>query len=109
MKKKSSNKILNKRWLIYVNALFKWSTNVSKVDGKWSSLKLFLVNILCRNSFALEPGVFFIKITYWTEVTTDGLAKESGGNSPKSITSLSLSILFFNVRNVAIFPIYENS
>ena len=58
MKKKSSEKVLNKFWWKNINALRRWSAEASKGDGKQSPLKFFLVNILYRNSFALEPDLF---------------------------------------------------
>ena len=41
-----------------INALRRWSTNAYKIDGKWSPLDFFSVNILYPNSFTLEPDSF---------------------------------------------------
>ena len=109
MKKKGSEKILNKyRWK-NINALRRLSTKASKVGGKPSPRKFFWVNILYRNSFTLESDSRHKNNihTYWIEVTTDGLSKESERNSPKSIVSVSSSSLFFNASNVVIFLVCE--
>ena len=55
IKKKSSEKIVNKYWWKNINALRRWSTKASKVGGKRSLFEICLVNILQRNSLTLEP------------------------------------------------------
>ena len=41
-----------------INALRRWNTKASKVGGKRSPLRFFLVNILYRNLFTPEPDLF---------------------------------------------------
>ena len=41
-----------------ISALNRRSINASKVDGKRSLLKFFLINMLYRNSLTLEPDLF---------------------------------------------------
>ena len=83
-----------------INVLRRWSTTASKVDGKRSPLKLFLVNIPYRNSITLEPDLFFsLKIAYilnWSN---------SRRNHRSWIYLPVRRFCFFNFWDVAIFLI----
>ena len=92
--------VKRKFFLIYILFFWwRWSTNASKVDGKRSPHKFFLVNILYCNSVTLGPDLFCSwSNSRWT--------KESKGNC-RIRSYLSVPSLLFNVCNAVIFLICE--
>ena len=82
-------------------ALRKWSTNASKVGGKWITYNRNWLIFTEINLLSYKRQANLI------DASTDGSPRHSSGESPNSNISTSWSTFAFNTLTLFVFPIAE--